>query len=114
MSSFDFELKTADQIKQELDEASEAQSEDAYYERLLEEHKKILESQLTLEYKKKYNCSLSEAKCYAIADERYLKHINGLVEAEKKHSKSKSKYANLQSYLKYLISWITTQRDLGR
>lgn len=113
MDSIDF-LKSPDEIKHELDQASEQQATAVYEERRLEEHKKILESKLTIEYDSRLKCGITKAKVYALADDRYENHINGLIKAEENSNRLKSKYANLQAYLKYLITWITTQRDLSK
>jgi len=112
MESFD--LKTPEQLKNELDETAEAMAKISYDYRRLEEHKKIIEAVLTKEYKQSNNRSISEAKIFALSDERYKQHIDGLVHAETEYLKLKSKYANMQSYIKYLITWITTQRDLSK
>lgn len=112
MDSFD--LKSPEQIKNELDKLAEEVAESSYTFRRLEEHKKIIEAQLTKEYKESNTRSISEAKIYALADERYMTHIDGLIQAETDHLKLKSKYANTNTYIKYLITWITTQRDLSK
>ena len=49
-------LKTAEEIKNELDTLSEVLAEKVYQYRLLEENKKILLSQLTVEEQAKNNC----------------------------------------------------------
>lgn len=108
------DLKSPDQIKNELDELAEKVAESSYTYRRLEEHKKIIEAQLTKEYKESNTRSIAEAKIYALADQRYKTHIDGLIEAEKDHLKLKSQYANTNTYVKYLITWITTQRDLSK
>lgn len=109
-----FDLKSPEQIKKELDETAEQLAEISYTYRRLEEHKKIIEASLTKEYKSSNNRSISEAKIFALSDERYATHIDGLIEAETEFLRLKSKYANTQTYIKYLITWITTQRDLSK
>ncbi len=109
-----FDLKSPEQIKKELDDTAEQMAEATYTYRRLEEHKKIMEAVLTKEFKESNNRSISEAKVFALADSRYKTHIDGLVEAEKEYLRLKSKYGNIQSYIKYLITWITTQRDLSK
>lgn len=112
MESID--LKSPEQLKNELDQIADELAKSSYTYRRLEEHKKIIEASLTKEYKVSNNRSISEAKIYALADERYTTHINGLIEAETEYLKLKSKYSNIQTYIKYLITWITTQRDLSK
>jgi len=107
-------LKSPEELKNELDQMSEKLAEVTYHYRLLEENKKVVEATLTKEYKNDNNRSISEAKILALADKRYALHIDGLVAAEKEYTVCRSKYANMQSYIKYLITWITTQRDLSK
>jgi len=70
-----FALKSAEEIKNELDKLSEVLSEKVYQYRLLEENKKILLSQLTVAEQTKNNCSVAQAEKIAMSSEEYKKHI---------------------------------------
>jgi hypothetical protein len=109
-----FALKTPETIKDELDIASDKVAETQYDYHRIEEHKKIAQEQITLLYKLEKNCSMAEAKSYAIADEKYKILVDGMVEAEREYTKAKSNYANLTSQLDYLRSWIATQRHISK
>jgi|TARA_R110000772_G_scaffold38977_1_gene91606 hypothetical protein len=109
-----FTLKTPETIKDELDTASDKVADAQYDYRRLEEHKKIAQEQLTITFKLKNNCSMAEAKSYAISDENYKVLAEGLVEAERKHTKLKANYANLMATLEYMRSWIATQRHISK
>jgi hypothetical protein len=80
----------------------------------LDEHKKIISEMLTIKYKLEKGCSMTEAKSYALSDDNYKTHIEGLLEAEKIYTKSKSNYANLMATLEYMRSWIATQRHISK
>ena len=109
-----FALKTPETIKEELDQASDDMAEKQYNYKRLDEHKKIISEMLTLNYKLEKNCSMAEAKSYALSDEKYKTHIDGLLEAEKIYTKAKSNYANLLATLEYMRSWIATQRHIAK
>jgi len=109
-----FTLKTPEIIKEELDQASDDMAEKQYQYKILDEHKKIITEMLTLNYKLEKNCSMTEAKSYALSDEKYKTHIDGLLEAEKIYTKAKSNYANLLATLEYMRSWIATQRHISK
>jgi len=109
-----FTLKTPEEIKQELDTASDAVADAQYDYRRIEEHKKISLEQLTLASKMEKNCSMAEAKSHAIADNNYKVLVDGAIEAERKYSKKKSNYANLLATLEYMRSWIATQRHINK
>ena len=109
-----FTLKTPETIKEELDIASDKVAETQYDYHRIEEHKKITQEQLTLLYRLEKNCSMAEAKSYAIADSKYKVLVDGMLEAERQYTKAKSNYANLNSTLEYLRSWIATQRHLSK
>jgi hypothetical protein len=109
-----FALKTPETIKEELDVASDKLANCQYDYRRLEEHKKILAEKLTIKYKNEKKCSMAEAKSYALADNQYEIHINGLIEAERIYTKAKSNYANLMATLEYMRSWIATQRHISK
>ena len=91
-----FALKTPEQIKEELDTASDTVADTQYDYRRLEEHKKIAQEQLTLSYN------------------NYKVLADGVIEAERKYSKAKSNYANLLATLEYMRSWIATQRHISK
>ena len=107
-------LKSPEEIKIELDTASDIVAETQYTYHRLDEHKKILAETLTVKYRVEKNCSMAEAKSYALADNAYRVHIDGLVEAEKIYTKAKSGYSNLLATLEYMRSWIATQRHISR
>lgn len=109
-----FTLKTPEQIKEELDTASDAVADTQYDYRRLEEHKKIAQEQLTLAFKIEKNCSMAEAKSHAIADSNYKILIDGIIESERKYSRAKSNYANLISKLDYMRSWISCQKHISK
>ena len=109
-----FALKTPETIKEELDQASDDMAEKQYNYKRLDEHKKIISEMLTLNYKLEKNCSMAEAKSYALSDDKYKTHIDGLLEAEKIYTKAKSNYANLLATLEYMRSWIATQRHISK
>ncbi len=109
-----FTLKTPEEIKQELDTASDAVADAQYDYRRIEEHKKISLEQLTLSSKMEKNCSMAEAKSHAIADNNYKVLVDGAIESERKYSKKKSNYANLLATLEYMRSWIATQRHINK
>ena len=109
-----FTLKTPEEIKQELDTASDAVADAQYDYRRIEEHKKISLEQLTLASKMEKNCSMAEAKSHAIADNNYKVLVDGAIEAERKYSRKKSNYANLLATLEYMRSWIATQRHISK
>jgi len=109
-----FALKTPETIKEELDQASDDMAEKQYNYKRLDEHKKIISEMLTLNYKLEKNVSMAEAKSYALSDEKYKTHIDGLLEAEKIYTKAKSNYANLLATLEYMRSWIATQRHISK
>ena len=114
MEYFDSILKTPEEIKEELDTASDAVADAQYDYRRLEEHKKIAQEQLTLTVKMEKNCSMAEAKSHAIADNNYKILIDGVIEGERKYSKAKSNYANLISKLDYMRSWISCQKHISK
>ena len=109
-----FALKTPETIKEELDQASDDMAEKQYNYKRLDEHKKIISEMLTVNYRLEKNCSMAETKSYALSDERYKTHIDGLLEAEKIYTKAKSNYANLLATLEYMRSWIATQRHISK
>ena len=109
-----FTLKTPEEIKEELDTASDAVADAQYDYRRIEEHKKISLEQLTLASKMEKNCSMAEAKSHAIADNNYKVLVDGAIESERKYSKKKSNYANLLATLEYMRSWIATQRHINK
>jgi hypothetical protein len=108
----DLSLKNPNEIKQELDIASEELANCLYDFRRCEEFKKITFSQITLTKKIEKNCSVSEAEKWAYSDPNYATIIEGLLVAEKNYSILKGKYANLQSWVDLYRSWLVTQRDL--
>ena len=105
-------LKTAEEIKHELDKLSEVLSEKVYQYRLLEENKKILLSQLTVEEQSKNNCSVAQAEKVAMSSDKYKQHIKGYCVAEQEYSKAKFNYANMNSYIDYLRTYISAQKSL--
>ena len=109
-----FTLKTPETIKEELDQASDDMANKQYDYKRLDEHKKIISEMLTIKYKLEKGCSMTEAKSYAISDDNYKTHIEGLLEAEKIYTKAKSNYANLLSTLEYMRSWISCQKHISK
>jgi tRNA nucleotidyltransferase/poly(A) polymerase len=109
-----FTLKTPETIKKELDTASDDMADKQYTYKRLDEHKKILSETLTVKYRIDKSCSMAEAKSYALSEQSYKNHIDGLVEAEKQYTKAKSNYANLLASLEYMRSWIATQRHISK
>jgi hypothetical protein len=109
-----FTLKTPETIKEELDQASDDMANKQYDYKRLDEHKKIISEMLTIKYKLEKGCSMTEAKSYALSDDNYKTHIEGLLEAEKIYTKSKSNYANLLSTLEYMRSWISCQKHISK
>jgi|TARA_B110000503_G_scaffold103366_1_gene154350 hypothetical protein len=105
-------LKTAEEIKNELDTLSEVLAEKVYQYRLLEENKKILLSQLTVEEQAKNNCSVAQAEKIAMSSEKYKLHIQAYCVAEQQYSKAKFDYANMNSYIDYLRTYISAQKSL--
>ena len=69
---------------------------------------------LTIKYKLEKSCSMTEAKSYALSDDNYKTHIEGLLEAEKIYTKAKYNYANLLSTLEYMRSWISCQKHISK
>ena len=110
----DIALKNPNEIKSELDSISEEMSNALYDFRRCEEFKKITFSQLTLTKKIEKNCSVAEAEKWAYSDAQYKIIIEGLLEAERKYSILKGKYANLQSWVDLYRSWLVTNRELSR
>jgi len=110
----DLSLKNPNEIKQELDIASEELANCLYDFRRCEEFKKITFSQITLTKKLEKNCSVAEAEKWAYSDQNYATIVEGLLVAEKNYSILKGKYANLQSWVDLYRSWLVTQRDLSR
>ena len=109
-----FTLKTPETIKEELDQASDDMANKQYDYKRLDEHKKIISEMLTIKYKLEKGCSMTEAKSYALSDDNYKTHIDGLLEAEKIYTKAKSNYANLLSTLEYMRSWISCQKHISK
>jgi hypothetical protein len=109
-----FTLKTPEIIKEELDQASDDMANKQYDYKRLDEHKKIISEMLTIKYKLEKGCSMTEAKSYALSDDNYKTHIEGLLEAEKIYTKAKSNYANLLSTLEYMRSWISCQKHISK
>jgi len=109
-----FTLKTPETIKEELDTASDAVADAQYTYHRLDEHKKIISEMEEIKYKLEKGCSMTEAKSYALSDEKYKTHIDGLLEAEKIYTKAKSNYANQLATLEYMRSWIATQRHISK
>ena len=109
-----FTLKTPETIKEELDQASDDMANKQYDYKRLDEHKKIISEMLTIKYKLVKGCSMTEAKYYALSDDNYKTHIEGLLEAEKIYTKAKSNYANLLSTLEYMRSWISCQKHISK
>jgi hypothetical protein len=109
-----FTLKTPETIKEELDQASDDMANKQYDYKRLDEHKKIISEMLTIKYKLEKGCSMTEAKSYALSDDNYKTHIEGLLEAEKIYTKAKSNYANLLSTLEYMRSWISCQKHISK
>ena len=109
-----FTLKTPETIKEELDQASDDMANKQYDYKRLVEHKKIISEMLTIKYKLEKGCSMTEAKSYALSDDNYKTHIEGLLEAEKIYTKAKSNYANLLSTLEYMRSWISCQKHISK
>ena len=109
-----FTLKTPETIKEELDQASDDMANKQYDYKRLDEHKKIISEMLTINYKLEKGCSMTEAKSYALSDDNYKTHIEGLLEAEKIYTKAKSNYANLLSTLEYMRSWISCQKHISK
>ena len=109
-----FTLKTPETIKEELDQASDDMANKQYDYKRLDEHKKIISEMLTIKYKLEKGCSITEAKSYALSDDNYKTHIEGLLEAEKIYTKAKSNYANLLSTLEYMRSWISCQKHISK
>jgi len=105
-------LKTAEEIKEQLDTLSEVLSEKVYQYRLLEENKKILLSKLTVSEQVKNNCSVAQAEKIAMSSEEYKKHIVAYCVAEQEYSKAKFDYANMNSYIDYLRTYISAQKSL--
>jgi len=107
-------LKSPEEIKIELDTASDNMAEKQYTYKRLDEHKKILAETLTIKYRIDKSCSMAEAKSYALSEQSYKVHIDGLLEAEKIYTKAKSNYANLLATMEYMRSWIATQRHISK
>jgi hypothetical protein len=106
-------LKTAEEIKNELDTLSDkVLAEKVYQYRLLEENKKILLSQLTVEEQAKNNCYVAQAEKIAMSSEKYKLHIQAYCVAEQQYSKAKFDYANMNSYIDYLRTYISAQKSL--
>jgi hypothetical protein len=110
----DFALRNPDDIKKQLDDYADVMCETLYNFRRLEEHKKILLAQLSINEKTVINCSMAEAEKRAMCTKEYNTHIEGYCQAEKEYSKAKSKYANLQSWVDLYRSWLVTNRELSR
>ncbi len=105
-------LKSAEEIKNDLDKLSEVLAEKVYQYRLLEENKKILLSQLTIEEQSKNNCSIAQAEKIAMSSDKYKTHIMAYCVAEQEYSKAKFNYANMNSYIDYLRTYISAQKNL--
>ncbi len=110
----DLSLKNPDEIKAELDLASEEMASALYDFRRCEEFKKITFSQLTLTKKLEKNCSVAEAEKWAYTADEYKILIEGLLYAEKKYSIARGKYSNLQSWVDLYRSWLVTNRELSK
>ena len=105
-------LKSAEEIKNDLDKLSEVLAEKVYQFRLLEENKKILLSKITISEQAKNNCSIAQAEKIAMSSEEYKTHIHAYCVAEQQYSKAKFDYANMNSYIDYLRTYISAQKNL--
>jgi hypothetical protein len=105
-------LKSAEEIKEQLDTLSEVLAEKVYQFRLLEENKKILLSKITISEQAKNNCSIAQAEKIAMSSEEYKTHIHAYCVAEQQYSKAKFDYANMNSYIDYLRTYISAQKSL--
>ena len=105
-------LKSAEEIKNDLDKLSEVLAEKVYQFKLLEENKKILLSKITISEQAKNNCSIAQAEKIAMSSEEYKTHIHAYCVAEQQYSKAKFDYANMNSYIDYLRTYISAQKNL--
>lgn len=107
------QLKTPEEIKQELDKLSDDMSEAKYKANLLELNNKILIAKLTINQKTELECSITEAEKRAYASKDYLEFAEGLSVAVSNYEKLKAKYNNYLSYIEYMRSWISCQKHLN-
>ena len=108
-----FALKNPETIKQEMDKLADQMSEAKYNYNLLDSNTKVIFSKLCLEAKNKYNCSMAEAEKHAYIQQDYKKHIEGLAIASSEYDRIKAKFNNYVSYVEYMRSYISAQKNLN-
>jgi hypothetical protein len=101
----------AAKLAAELDRRGQEWADADHVARLLEETKTTLLAQIATEHA---DTSAAKADVLAKADERYVKHITGMVEAKTKANKAKVKFDTYRTYVEMLRTNASTEREMMR